>query len=258
LRQAEIDLGYTEVKAPIAGRVGRNRVDVGNLVGEGDATVLTEITAYDPMYAYFNLNERDLLRVMAMYRERIEEKGLDPEKDTAYEAGIAVSIGLADEEGYPHEGLLDFAESGVDPETGTLQLRGSFPNPSASPVLIPGLFVRVRVPVAERPDMPLVTERAIGADQSGPYVLVVDAQGGVVEKRNVRLGQLVDGLRVIEDGLGRDQWVVVNGLQRARPGGKVDPEMTEMASLTTSALAQAAANVDDGAEPDAATAEPED
>jgi multidrug efflux system membrane fusion protein len=101
LRQAEIDLGYTEVKAPIAGRVGRNRVDVGNLVGEGDATVLTEITAYDPMYAYFNLNERDLLRVMAMYRERIEEKGLDPEKDTAYEAGIAVSIGLADEEGYP-------------------------------------------------------------------------------------------------------------------------------------------------------------
>jgi RND family efflux transporter MFP subunit len=273
LRQAEIDLGYTEVRAPITGRVGRNQVDVGNLVGEGEATALTEVTAFDPIYAYFTVNERDLLRVMAMWRERIEELGLDPEEDTADQARIAIYMGLADEEGYPHEGVLDFAESGVNPDTGTLQLRGSFPNPSATARLLPGLFARIRVPIAERADMPLVADRAIGADQSGSYVLVVDPQDAVVEKRNVRLGQLVDGLRVIEEGIGPDEWVVVNGLQRARPGAKVDHEMTEMAALTASALTQAAkakrqgdgeplapeeVKVDDGTAPDAAATEPEE
>jgi membrane fusion protein (multidrug efflux system) len=182
-------------------------------------------------------------------------------------------MGLADEEGYPREGVLDFAESGVDPDTGTLQLRGSFPNPSATARLLPGLFARIRVPIAERADMPLVADRAIGADQSGSYVLVVDPQDAVVEKRNVRLGQLVDGLRVIEEGIGPDEWVVVNGLQRARPGAKVDHEMTEMTALTASALTQAAkakrqgdgeppapkeVKVDDGTAPDAAATEPEE
>lgn len=257
LRQAEIDLGYTEVKAPISGRVGRNQVDVGNLVGEGEATILTEVTAYDPMYVYFNVNERDLLRVMAMARKRAKEQGLDPARDDVYEDRIPLYLGLADQEGYPHEGILDFAESGVDSETGTLQLRGSFPNPGASPLLLPGLFARIRVPIATRQDMPLVTERAIGADQSGQFVLVVGKQEGVVEKRNVQVGQLVDGMRVIEDGIQSDEWVVVNGLQRARPGVKVEPEIAEMTAFTASALAAAAKRDDQAATSDEAASETE-
>lgn len=238
--RAKLDLGYTQVTAPITGRVGRNQVDVGNLVREVRATVLTDITRYDPMYVYFDLNERDLLRVMAMYREAFEEKGLDPETHSAVRAEIPLYLGLADEPGYPHEGVYDFGESGVDPETGTIRLRGVFENPGMPPVLLPGLFARVRMPIATRPDVPLVTERAIGADQSGRFLLVVISEN-VIEKRNIQQGQLVDGMRVIEEGLQNDDWVVVNGIQRARPGAKVDPEKTEMASLTASARGQAMA-----------------
>ncbi|MFQ5936800.1 MAG: efflux RND transporter periplasmic adaptor subunit, partial [Acidiferrobacterales bacterium] len=193
IARAELDLSYTRVKAPISGRVGRNRVDVGNLVGEGEASVLTEITSYDPMYVYFNLNERDLLRLRALYRERVKEKGVNPAKDSDVKAEIRVHLGLADQEGYPHEGVLDFAESGVDAETGTLQLRGVFANKEVPTALLPGLFARVRLPIAKRPNMPLVTERAIGADQSGRYLLVINKEN-TVEKRNIKLGQLVDGL----------------------------------------------------------------
>ncbi|GMQ90690.1 MAG: efflux RND transporter periplasmic adaptor subunit [Gammaproteobacteria bacterium] len=244
IARAELNLGYTRVTALISGRVGRNRVDVGNLVGQGEATVLTEVTDYDPMYVYFNLNELDLLRVQAMYRAEVKNKGPDPAKDrerqaTIRKADIQVYLGLADEEGYPHEGVLDFAESGVDPDTGTIQLRAVFKNGDVPPALIPGLFARVRLPIAKRPDMPLVSDRAINADQSGRYLLIVNSEN-VVEKHNVRLGQLVDGLRVIEEGLRKDDWVVVNGIQRARPGGKADPEKIDMASLTASALREAA------------------
>ena len=244
LRQAEINLGYTDVEAPISGRVGRNLVDVGNLVGEGEATVLTDVTDYDPMYVYFNMNERDLLLVLGIFRERAAEKQLDPKEDTAAEAEIFVDMALADEEGYPHQGVLDYADSSVDPETGTIALRGAFPNAEWPPTLIPGLFARVRMPIAERADLPLVTERAIGSDQSGQYVLVVD-QENVVEKRDVRLGQLIDGLRVIEEGVESGERIVVNGVQRARPGAMVDPETADMAEFTASAMRASA--------PDAAT-----
>ncbi len=239
IARAELDLSYTQVKAPISGRVGRNRVDIGNLVGQGEASVLTEITSFDPMYVYFSLNERDLLRLRALYRERVKEKDVDPTKDSDVKAEIRVHLGLADEEGYPHEGVLDFAESGVDSDTGTLQLRGVFANKEVPRALLPGLFARVRLPIAKRPNMPLVTEHAIGADQSGRYLLVVNKEN-MVEKRNIKLGQLVDGLRVIEEGARSDDWIVVNGIQRSRPGGKVDPERTDMASLTASARKSAA------------------
>ncbi|MEM7021544.1 MAG: efflux RND transporter periplasmic adaptor subunit [Pseudomonadota bacterium] len=233
LRQAEIDLEYTDVIAPISGRVGRNRVDIGNLVGAGEPTVLTEITAFDPIYVYFNMNERDLLHVLDMVKQRLSEKGYDPDADATEQAELPVQLGLADEEGFPHEGLLDFAESGVDPETGTLRLRAIFENKSTPPDLLPGLFARVRMPIAQRQDMPLVTERAISSDQSGRYVLVVN-DDNIVEKRNVRLGQLIDGLSVIEEGVGGGDRVVVNGLQRARPEAAVDPEAVDMASFKTS------------------------
>ena len=239
VEQAQLDLDYTKVTAPISGRVSRNLVDVGNLVGEGEPTLLTTVTVYDPMYVYFNLNENDLLRVQARYRQRIEEKGLDPEKDPDIRAEFKLFLGLANEEGYPHEGMADFAESGLDPGTGTLQLRGVFPNPGPAFVLLPGLFTRLRLPIEKREGALLVSERAIGSDQGGRYLLAVNKEN-VVEKRPIRMGQLIDGLRVIDEGLRPDDAIVVNGLQRARPGAKVDPEQTEMTSLMASALKAAA------------------
>jgi membrane fusion protein (multidrug efflux system) len=176
---------------------------------------------------------------MAMNRKKVQEKGLNPAEDPEIEADIPVFLQLANEENYPHQGKLDFAESGVDNETGTLQLRGVFPNPDPAPVLIPGLFVSLRMPVDKRDNALLVTERAIGSDQGGRFLLAVNSEN-MVEKRPIRMGQLVDGLRVIEEGLQPDDSVVVNGLQRARPGAKVDPEQTDMKSLTASALKAAA------------------
>ena len=240
LRQAAINLHYTEVEAPISGRAGRNRVDIGNLVGAGEATVLTEITDFDPIYVYFSINERDLLRVLDLIEERVAGEVIDPKVDVTDEAKIPVEMGLADEAGYPHQGLLDFSESGVDPQTGTLKLRAVFENKGVPPPLVPGLFARVRMPIGQRADMSLVSERAIGSDQSGRFVLVV-GEDDVVEKRNVRVGQLIDGLSVIEDGVQSGDRIVVRGLQRARPQATVDPETIDMASLKASAAPSAPA-----------------
>ena len=175
--QAGLDLSYTKVMAPITGRVSRNLVDLGNLVGEGEPTLLTKVTRNDPMYVYFNLNERDLLMVMAMYRKTVEEKGLNSDKDSSIEADIPLFLGLANEEGYPHEGTLDFAESGVDTGTGTLQLRGVFPNPGPERVLVPGLFTRLRMPFDKQKNALLVTERAIGADQGNGFLGQIPTRG---------------------------------------------------------------------------------
>jgi RND family efflux transporter MFP subunit len=239
VERAQLDLSYTKVKTPISGRVSRNLVDPGNLVGEGEPTLLTLVTRYDPMYVYFNLNERDLLRVLAMYRQKVKEKGIDAAKDSVNEAEIPLFLGLANEEGFPHKGKADFAESGVDPGTGTLQLRGVFTNPGRSPVLLPGLFARIRMPIDKRDDALLVTERAIGADQGGNFLLAVTTEN-VVEKRPIRMGQLVDGLRVIEEGLQPGESVIVKGIQRARPGARVDPEQIDMKTLTASGIKAAA------------------
>lgn len=239
IERAELDLGYTEIVAPISGRVGRNLVDVGNLVGEGDPTILTDIVRYDPMYAYFNLNERDLLKAMEMYRSEVEAKEIDPTTEPGSRAEIPVELGLANEQGYPHTGVFDFVESGIDPATGTLRMRGAFPNAETPPRLLPGLFSRIRMPIAEREHVALVSDRAIGSDQTGLYVLVVGSDDSV-EKRNVVMGRLTDGMRVIEEGVGPDDRVVVNGLQRARPGAKVAPTEIDMATLTTSARGEAA------------------
>lgn len=234
VERAQLDLSYTRVTSPISGRVSRNFVDIGNLVGEGEPTLLTTVTLYDPVYAYFSLNERDLLKVMALFRQRVAEKNLDPAVDSGKEAEIPLHLGLSNEQEYPHKGVADFAESGVDPGTGTLQLRGVFPNPGKAKLLLPGLFVRIRMPIDERKNALMVTERAIGADQGGRYLLVVNKENAV-EKRPVRMGQQLDGLCVIEEGLRADEWVVVNGLQRARSGARVDPERIDMNRLRTSA-----------------------
>jgi len=239
LERADLNLGYTQVTAPISGRVSRNFVDVGNLVGESEPTLLTTVTRHDPMYVYFNLNEYDLLRVLTMYRKRIKEKNIDADKEPDSQAEIQLFLGLANEQGYPHEGVLDFAESGVDPATGTIQLRGVFPNPGPPNILLPGLFARLRMPIDKRENTLMVTERAIGADQGGNYLLTVGSDN-VVEKKPIRMGQLVDGLRVIEEGLQPGDLVIVKGLQRSRPGGKVEPEKIDMQTLTVSAVKAAA------------------
>ena len=239
IKTAELNIEYTQVAAPINGRVGREQVDLGNLVGNGEATLLTEITRYDPMYVYFNINELTLLRVLEVYKKKVQREDIDTSSVYLHEAKMPVYMGLANEEGYPHEGILEFAESAVDTGTGTMELRGIFENRGQPPALLPGLFARVRVPLDTRADMLLVTERAMAQDQGGAYLLVVNSENRV-ERHSIKAGQKIDGLLVIEEGLEKGDRVVVEGVQRARPGSVVSPEAVDMASLTTSARRQAA------------------
>ena len=214
LDKAKLDLGYCTIRSPIDGRISRKQVDVGNLVGAGEFTLLTTVRTQDPIYAYFSINERDLLRVMKMARD----EGIPANKPDK----IALQLALANESGFPHKGHLDYADSTVDPNTGTLELRGVFPNPGPPFIIVPGLFVRLRLPVAQRENALLVTERALGLDQGGRYLLVVGNENKV-EQRYVEIGALLDGMRVIEDGLKPEDRVVVKGIQRAIPGAKVKP-----------------------------------
>jgi RND family efflux transporter MFP subunit len=223
LELAKINLGYTRVTAPFDGRMERHLVDPGNLVGAGKPTPLAYITRLDPIYAYFSVNERDLIRIM--------KKGRSEGKPVA-QATLPVYLGIAGEEGYPHEGRFDFASATVDPNTGTLLLRGVFDNPrvgAAAPRLLAGMFARIRIPVDVRDRALLVSERALGVDQGGRYALVVNDQG-VVEQRPVKGGALIEGMRVIEEGLKGDEWVVVDGIQRARPGAKITPVQQQAAA----------------------------
>jgi RND family efflux transporter MFP subunit len=218
LDKARLDLGYCTINSPISGRISRKQVDVGNLVGASENTLLTTIRQWTPIYVYFSINERDLLRIM----ERARAEGItadNPDK-------IPLDLGLANETGFPHEGHLDFVDSTVDPGTGTMQLRGLFPHAGPPYFIVPGLFVRVRMPVAERENALLVTERALGLDQGGRYLLVVDNENKV-EQRYVKIGALRDGMRVIEDGLKPEDQVVVKGIQRAIPGAKVTPQQAQ-------------------------------
>lgn len=232
VENARIKLGYTRVTAPITGRVGRNFIDIGNLVGENEATLLTTVTQYSPMYAYFHLNERDLLQIMEVQREETRKKGVDLDEQPDSELEIPVYLGLATEEGFPHKGILDFAESVVNTETGTMELRGAFLNQERPPVLISGLFARLRLPIGNQPDALLVSERALGSDQGGDFLLVVNSDN-VVEKRPVKTGQVIDGMIVIKQGIQPDDQIVINGIQRARPGGKVTPKQAKMTAASS-------------------------
>ena len=212
LEIAQINLGYTTVTAPFDGRMGRRLVDPGNLVGPGDHAVLAEINQIDPIYAYFTINERDLLRIRDERRQTGGDAG--PPTDQVLE------LALANEDGFPHQGKLDFAAIALTAGTGTLELRGIFPN--ADYQLLPGLFVRIRAPLTQVPNALLVPEIAIGRDQAGPYLLTVGADD-VVQRTGVQLAQLVGTNRVIAGGLAATDRVIVNGLERAVPGRKVTP-----------------------------------
>jgi RND family efflux transporter MFP subunit len=212
-RTAEINLGYTKVVAPFDGIVTAHLVSIGELVGTSP-TQLAQIVQLEPIYVNFNIGEEDVLRVRAEMRRQ----GLTP----ADLKKIPVEVGLQSETGYPHKGLLDYAAPTLNTATGTLPVRAIFQN--ADRALLPGNFVRVRVPVQQVPQALLVPEVALGSDQGGRYVLVVNGDN-TVEQRKVGVGQVVGEMRVIDSGLKADDRVVVSGLIRAIPGEKVDPQL---------------------------------
>jgi RND family efflux transporter MFP subunit len=219
VRDAELNLEFTKITSPINGRVSRTRITEGNLVqpGAGDATLLTTVVTTNPIYVYFNIDEH----VVLQYQEMAFRTGQELHPKILKDLRFPVEIGLPNEEGFPHAGILDFADNKIDRNTGTLRVRGVFEN--AKEYLTPGLFVHVRIPFGEPHRALLVSDRAIGTDQRQKYLLTVN-KDNVVEYRRVKVGRLVDGLRVIESGLKPDDLVVVNGLQRARPGSKVEPK----------------------------------
>ena len=235
LDDSQLQLGYTEVRAPIAGRIGRHLIDVGNLV-QAEQTPLATIESIDPVFAYFTVSEGELLDLR---RERGESAAA-----AALGAGEVLELSFGGEDGYPHRGTLDFTDLGVDPGTGTLQLRGIFPNADGD--LLPGLFVRLRTAVGSPKPRLLVPERALGVDQQGDYVLIVNDED-TVEYRSVTLGRAIEGMRVVSKGLDGNEWVVVNGVQFARPGAPVDPKRGDEATAPEVA----------GSEAEAASAAPE-
>jgi RND family efflux transporter MFP subunit len=211
-RQAKINLDYTRVVAPFDGIVTARQVSIGELVGGSGTQVLATIVQLHPIHVNFNASERDVLRV----RDMLVKRG-----DTALELlGTPVEVGLQTDPGYPHKGKLDYIAPMVDPGTGTLAARAVLPNEAR--LLLPGFFVRVRVPLEDTPAM-LVPSVALGSDQAGRYVLVVDGDN-TVQQRKVTVGPAVGELAVVESGLKADDRVIVAGLLRAVPGQKVDPQ----------------------------------
>ncbi len=213
LDQAELTYSYTQVKAPIAGQVGRSMVDVGNVVSGSQRTVLTTINQIQPIHGYFDVPEQALLNILSIR----SLDGVDIEQD-----GVDVEMATLVDEGYPHKGEFDFISNTVDSATGTIEVRAVFPNEDEK--LFPGLFVRLRVPIVTVPDAILVDERAVGSDLGGRFVFVV-GQDNVVEQRYVTLGPVEDdGMVPVSEGLEGTETYITDGLLRARPGMPVTPQ----------------------------------
>jgi RND family efflux transporter MFP subunit len=210
---AQVNYGYTNVTAPFDGVVTAHLVSVGELVGVASPTQLATIVALDPIYVNFNVNEQDVLRV----REEARRRGMTVDDLRT----LPIEVALQTDTGFPHKGTLDYVSPQLNQGTGTIAVRGILKNPDR--VLLPGFFVRVRVPFDKQENALLVPDAALGADQAGRYVLVVNAEN-VVEQRKVTTGQVDGELRVIETGLKPDDKVIVGGLLRAIPGQKVDPQ----------------------------------
>jgi multidrug efflux system membrane fusion protein len=213
LELAKINLGYTRITAPFTGRIGARQVDPGNLVGSSGPTVLATLDRLQPIYVNFSLNERDALRLREALRERGEEVksriGRTP-----------VEVGLQNEKGYPHTGLLDFADNTLSTSTGTIALRAVFKNEGLT--LFPGLFARVRIPLGGPSPMPVVPGAAIGSDQQGDFVYVVGADETVARRAIVKGPRTPNGT-AIRSGLAAGDRVIVEGLLNAQPGEKVAP-----------------------------------
>lgn len=221
---AQVNYGYTKVTAPFDGVVSAHLVSVGELVGAASPTQLATIVSQDPIYVNFTVSERDVLRI----RAEALRKGLT----VADLKQVPVEVGLQIENGYPHIGKLDYASPTVNQSTGTLAVRGIIPNTNR--VLLPGYFVRVRVPTETEQNALLIPDTALGSDQGGRYLLVVTTDN-MVEQRKVQTGPLDNGLRVIESGLKPEDRIVTAGLLRAIPGQKVDPQLQKIEQPQASA-----------------------
>ncbi len=217
LELAELDLEYSEIRAPMAGRIDQTMIDPGNLVSENQ-TVLTSINATDPIYFFFDVNERAFLAYARDARARgsVLQEGA---------TGLDVMVHLSDRKTPPQGGVLDFAENRLDAETGTMRVRAVLPNPDE--ILAPGLFGRVNVPGSLPYQGILVPDRAVLADQNRRLVMAVDADGNV-RAIPVRPGPRIDGYRVIREGLDGTETLVIDGLMRARPGAVVAPDLVEL------------------------------
>jgi multidrug efflux system membrane fusion protein len=215
---AAINLGYTRVTAPFDGVVSTHQVSIGSLVGVTGPTTLATIYQLDPIRVIGSISELDVLRVKAALGNR----PVGP----AELAKVPIEVGLMDETGYPHQGHIDYAAPDIDPATGTLTVRGVLEN--ANRALLPGMFVRMRIPIGLKKSLALlVPDVTLGADQGGRYLLVVD-KDDVVQQLPVKTGQAVGDLRVITSGLAIEDRVVVDGLQKAIPGAKVAPNETKI------------------------------
>lgn len=216
---AKLNLSYTTVKAPFRGRVSRRFRDPGNVVGHSEETVLAEINRIDPLYVYFTISEQELLKI-----RRVQTQAEPEGKGEDRAPNVPVWVGLANEEGFPHQAMLDYADIQVDNATGTLQLRATLPNPDAK--ILPGLFVRIK---GDRPGVQnglVLPQEAVAYDQGGAYVLVVDDKH-IVARRAVTPGPQLGGKIAIDEGVQETDWVITNGLLRAIPGRPVDPVQDE-------------------------------
>jgi multidrug efflux system membrane fusion protein len=237
VQTARLNLGWTQVRSPIAGRVSNAEVTAGNLVQAGPptATLLTTVVSLDPIYAYFEGDEQTYLKYTSLARSGARPSSRDVRNP--------IYMGLANENGeFPHKGYVDFVDNRLDPETGTIRARAVFSNKDR--LFTPGLFARMKLVGSGRYHAALVLDRAIGTDQDKKFVLVLKPDK-TVEYRSVQPGRLVDGLRVVSSGLKGGEQIVINGLQRVRPGMKVTPTVASMEpDSTTTASAGSAAGAD--------------
>ncbi len=226
VERAELDLVFTKVTAPVDGKIGKTNLTLGNLItpDQASSAPMATIVSVNPMYVYFDVDERTLLRAQKQVRE--DEGVKSGPRPKLSEVKWAVEISLANETDYEHTGVLDFIDNEVDPQTGTIRVRGNFDN--STRYLTPGLFVRVRLPLSEPRQFVLVPERAVGTDLKEKFLLIVK-EDKTVEYRKVTLGlQTSDGLRVIETGLQAGENIIIDGIQRAQPGPTVNPSPIDL------------------------------
>lgn len=222
LKAASLDLEFTEVRAPISGRISNARVTAGNLVIGGSSpttTLLTTIVSLDPLYCYFDADEASALRYRQLHREG--------RRTSAIFNSIPAEMALGNEVGYPHKGKVDFVDNQVNPATGTIRARAVFDN--ADKLMAPGFFARVRIPGDGEYEAVLVRDSAISSDQGRLFVLTLDATNKTVY-RPIKVGPIVDGLRVVRDGISAQDRVLVSGLMSARPGVIVQPQLVAMST----------------------------
>lgn len=215
---AKLNLSYTQILSPIAGRIDRHIPSVGNLItGGANGTLLTTVVSLDPIHFYFDANEAAYLRYSAQAR--------DGERPSSRVAPNPVELELSTETGFPHSGRMDFVGNVIDQDTGTVRGRAIFENPQQ--IFIPGMFGRMRLRGRANVDALLLPDAAIGVDQTSRYVMVV-GEDNMVQPARIEIGQMYKGLRIIRSGLSADDRVIINGLMRARPGSKVIPKMAEV------------------------------